>query len=70
MITKEQKHDLWEKLHECHSITTIASRALDFETGTDKGDPFPSASYATALERVSRVLADAIAILDNLPNPR
>ena len=68
MITNEQKIDLWEKLHECHSITTIASRALDFETGTDKGDPFPSASYATALQRVSRVLSDAIAMLDNLPD--
>ena len=68
MITTEQKTDLWEKLHECHSITTIASRALEFETGTNQGDPFPSANYATALERVSRVLADAIAMLDNLPN--
>ncbi len=67
MITTEQKNDLWEKLHECNSITTIASRALEFEDVTDKRDPFPSASYVTALQRVSRVLLDAIALLDSLP---
>jgi len=67
MITTEQKNDLWEKLHDCHSVINIAARALEFEDTTDKRDPFPSASYATALERVSRVLLDAIAILDNLP---
>lgn len=68
MITTEQKTDLWEKLHECNSITTIAARALEFEDVTDKRDPFPSASYVTALQRVSRVLSDAIAMLDNLPD--
>jgi hypothetical protein len=68
MITTEQKNDLWEKLHDCYSVTNIAARALEFEDTTDKRDPFPSASYATALQRVSKVLLEAIAMLDNLPN--
>lgn len=68
MITTEQKNDLWEKLHECNSINTIAARALECEDTNDKRDPFPSASYATALQRVSRVLSDAIAMLDKLPD--
>jgi hypothetical protein len=67
MITTEQKNDLWEKLHDCYSVTNIASRALEFEDTSDKRDPFPSASYATALQRVSKVLLEAIALLDNLP---
>ena len=67
MITTEQKNDLWEKLHDCYSVTNIASRALEFEDTSDKRDPFSSASYATALQRVSKVLLDAIALLDNLP---
>ena len=66
MITTEQKTDLWEKLHECHAITTVTWRALEFEDTTDKRDPFPSASYVTALQRVTTVLSDAIAMLDNL----
>jgi hypothetical protein len=68
MITTEQKNDLWEKLRDCYSVTNIAARALEFEDTTDKRDPFPSASYATALQRVSKVLLEAIAMLDNLPN--
>ena len=62
-MTDLEKQSLWESLHECYSISTIAAHSLNYQ------DKIISASaYATLLERSAKLLLQAIATVDKIPN--
>jgi hypothetical protein len=67
-MTEKEKMILWESLHECYAISNVVSHSSNYVDTKDGSQYAPS--YATLLERSSKLLLDAIAILDNLPtNP-
>lgn len=67
-MTDEQKTTLWELLHESYSISQVIAHSSSFLQG-GKEDQACVSSYATLLERSSKLLMQAIAIVDNLKTP-
>lgn len=64
-MTDDQKTTLWELLHESYSISQVIAHSSNFLQGGSETQACVS-SYATLLERSTKLLGKAIAIVDNL----
>lgn len=64
-MTEKEKMILWKSLHECYAISQVVAHSANYLDG--EADPKVCVeSYATLLERSSKLLGEAIAIVDNL----
>lgn len=58
-MSEQEKKAMWEELHDCYSITKLASVAMLYDTGHN------SSSFSTSLELVSKKLMTVISKLDD-----
>jgi len=58
-MSEQEKRVMWQHLHECYSITKLASVAMLYDTGHN------AAPLATSLELVSTKLMTVISKLDD-----
>jgi len=64
-MTDSEKTILWESLHECYAIAQVIAHSSNYLDGEANPQVCVS-SYATLLERSTKLLGKAIAIVDNL----
>jgi hypothetical protein len=65
IMTDSEKTILWESLHECYAIAQVIAHSSNYLDGQVDRSVFVS-SYATLLERSTKLLGKSIAIVDNL----
>lgn len=66
-MTEQQKKSLWESLHECYAISQVVGHSSNYFS-SDESQEVSVSSYATLMERSSKLLMEAINMLDNLPD--
>jgi hypothetical protein len=64
-MTEKDKMILWESLHECYAISQVITHSCNF-LNTNSSNEVSVSSYATLLERSTKLLGKAIGIVDNL----